>query len=183
MNKQLQQAVDCLHVGGIISYPTEAVFGLGVDPDNYQAIAKLLAIKSRPKEKGLILVASHWQLLSDYVDFDALNEIQLQKVLVSWPGPTTWIIPLKKPRPWLSGSFNSLAVRVSDHELVQSLCRLYGKPLVSTSANRSGQEPAINKDEVEVIFSDGISYVVDGQVGPLTQPTQIFDALSGKRLR
>lgn len=183
MDKQLEQAVASLKQGGVIAYPTEAVFGFGVDPDNTKAIADLLSLKSRPKEKGLILVASHWQQLQDYVDFDALEAPQLARVLASWPGPCTWIMPCKSSRPYLSGDFDSLAVRVSAHQVVQNLCVAYGKPIVSTSANRSGEAPALTSAEVHAAFPEGVAFVVDEKVGTLAQPTQIIDALTGEKLR
>ncbi|MRE47193.1 L-threonylcarbamoyladenylate synthase type 1 TsaC, partial [Escherichia coli] len=67
---------------------------------------------------------------------------QKQAMFATWPGPVTWVIPAKASTPkWLTGQFDTLAVRVTTHELVKKLCREYGKPLVSTSANLSGLEP------------------------------------------
>ncbi|MCU7375019.1 Sua5/YciO/YrdC/YwlC family protein [Paucibacter sp. O1-1] len=70
--------------GGVIAYPTEAVFGLGCDPDNDSAIAKLLAVKQRPWQKGLILVASSFEQLLPYIDITQLSESQLQFAQSKW---------------------------------------------------------------------------------------------------
>lgn len=183
LKSPLQLSVTCLQAGGVIAYPTEAVFGLGCDPDNSQAIERLLTLKTRPKAKGLILVASDWQQLQPFVDFKALSDLQLERVLSSWPGATTWIIPSTTASPWLSGQFNSLAVRVSSHPVVQQLCRAFGKPIVSTSANLAGQQPAKTELELVTSFGDSLDYIYHGQIGSLNQPTKIIDALTSECLR
>lgn len=167
----------------VIAYPTEAVFGLGCDPDSEQAVNALLALKQRPWEKGLILIAADYQQLLPYIDDSALSEPQRAAIFASWPGPVTWVIPARPETPrLLTGRFSSLAVRVSDHPLVQQLCRQYGKPLVSTSANLSGQEPCRNADEVMQQFGAAFPVLV-GSVGGRLNPSEIRDALTGEQIR
>ncbi len=116
----LQQAVDVLQRGGVIAYPTEGVFGLGCDPDNQAAMLRLLAIKQRPIEKGVILIAANYEQLRPYIDEDQLTEQQLLQVLASWPAPLTWVMPASVDTPnWVRGQFDTVAVRVSNHPLVQ----------------------------------------------------------------
>ena len=79
MTENLQQACQILRSGGVIAYATEAVFGLGCDPDNEIAVHKLLQIKQRPIEKGLILIAASWEQLAPYLDVSLLTEEQLQR--------------------------------------------------------------------------------------------------------
>ncbi len=101
----------------------------------------------------------------------------------TWPGPVTWVIPANKSTPkWLTGQFDTLAVRVTDHQLVKTLCRLYGKPIVSTSANLTGQEPCRTTSEVIEQFK-GIIPVLDGLVGGRLNPSEIRDAKTGKLYR
>ena len=188
ITEELKQAIAALKKGGVIAYPTEAVFGLGCDPDNIQAISQLLTLKSRPKEKGLILIASHWQQLQPYVDFNALTPTQLHKVLASWPGAYTWVLPKTSTakiaeHQWISGQFNSIAVRVSAHPLVQQLCQQYNKAIVSTSANLTGQPPATTATMVEQIFRGQLDYILAGKLGGRSNPSTITDAISGKQLR
>ncbi|AJI85404.1 telomere recombination family protein [Yersinia rochesterensis] len=167
----------------VIAYPTEAVFGLGCDPDSEKAVNALLALKQRPWQKGLILIAANYEQLKPYVNDAALSDAQREAIFSCWPGPVTWVIPARPETPrWLTGSFDSLAVRVSDHPLVQQLCSQYGKPLVSTSANLSGQEPCRTTEEVRIQF--GVSLpVFTGLVGGRLNPSEIRDALTGKQFR
>jgi L-threonylcarbamoyladenylate synthase len=182
MSSSIQQAVDAVRDGGVIAYPTEAVYGLGCDPDNIQAVQKILYLKQREKSKGLILIASDVEQLLPYLA--RLPEEAKHRVLASWPGPFTWLWPARESTSdWLRGDFSTLAVRVSAHPLVRELCQAVGKPLVSTSANLSGQPPARTAAEVFEQFDDSIDFVLEGQVGPSTSPTEIRDALTGKLIR
>lgn len=178
---QLREAARALRRGGIIAYPTEAVFGLGCDPGNQEAVLRLLALKHRSISKGLILVAAHFDQLTPWV---ALSEKNLPSwVLQSWPGPHTWLLPATATPGWLTGTHRSLAVRVSAHPLVSRLCETWGGALVSTSANPAGKHPARDRLGVRRVLPQGIDYILPGQVGSLTQPTPIRDALTGVWIR
>ncbi|CAM4184520.1 MULTISPECIES: L-threonylcarbamoyladenylate synthase [Shewanella] len=176
--------VETVLQGGVIAYPTEAVYGLGCDPDNDEAIQKLLDLKQRPWQKGLILVASDFSQLTPYIDCSVLTEAQMQSAFDKWPGPFTFIMP-KHPglSSLLSGQFDSLAVRVSNHPGVQALCQALGKPIVSTSANLTGEEPALTPEEVIRQFDGKIDGLVAGSLGAEPKPSTIIDVISGKILR
>ncbi|AKF36455.1 L-threonylcarbamoyladenylate synthase type 1 TsaC [Yersinia enterocolitica] len=179
----LSDVLQALQQEEVIAYPTEAVFGLGCDPDSEKAVNALLALKQRPWQKGLILIAANYEQLKPYVDDAALTDSQRETIFSVWPGPVTWVIPTRPETPrWLTGSFDSLAVRVSDHPLVQQLCSQYGKPLVSTSANLSGQEPCRTTEEVRIQFGSSLP-VLAGLVGGRLNPSEIRDALTGKQFR
>jgi len=170
--------------GGVIAYPTEAVYGLGCDTDNDTAIQKLLAVKQRPWQKGLILVASDFQQLLAYVDESQLTAEQLEFAFSKWPGPFTFVMPIKaQVSKYLCGEFDSIAVRVSAHAGVQALCRALNKPLVSTSANLAGEDPALTAAEILADFTGKIDALVLGELGEQRQPSTIIDARSGKILR
>ncbi|MDN0110539.1 L-threonylcarbamoyladenylate synthase type 1 TsaC [Yersinia mollaretii] len=167
----------------VIAYPTEAVFGLGCDPDSEKAVNALLTLKQRPWQKGLILIAANYEQLKPYVDDSSLSDSQRETIFSCWPGAVTWVIPARTETPrWLTGSFDSLAVRVSDHPLVQQLCLQYGKPLVSTSANLSGHEPCRTDEEVRIQFGPSLPVLL-GKVGGRLNPSEIRDALTGKQFR
>lgn len=172
-----------LNDGQVIAYPTEAVFGLGCDPDNEQAVQSLLDLKQRPWDKGLIVIAAHYQQLESYIDDTSLSKQQRLQILSGWPGPITWIMPASKRTPkWLTGQFRSLAVRVSDHPVVQQLCLAYGKPIVSTSANLSGQPPARTAAEVFSQFGKDFP-TINLPVGDRSNPSEIRDAMTGQLIR
>ena len=181
---ELQLVLQALQQGSVIAYPTEAVYGLGCDPDNEAAVLALLAIKQRPVEKGLILVAANYSQLLPYVDDKAIPLEKRYQIFSSWPGHISWVLPASKAAPkWITGQFNTIAVRVSAHPVVQQLCSAYGKPLVSTSANLSGQPAITDKAELERSLGDKLSAIMPGPLGGATQPSQIRDAISGDIVR
>ncbi|MDG3086724.1 L-threonylcarbamoyladenylate synthase [Vibrio hannami] len=180
----LEQAVFALKSGEVIAYPTEGVFGVGCDPDSPEAIQKLLDIKQRPVEKGLILIAASYEQVLPYIDETQLSQEQLEEIHSNWPGPVTWVIPVsKKVTAYVSGQFSSVAVRVTDHPLVQELCLAYGKPITSTSANLTGQPPCMTTEEVVDQLGDTGVVVLEGKTGGRDKPSEIRDAKTGKVLR
>lgn len=180
----LNEALSALHQGRVIAYPTEAVYGLGCDPDLESAVESILSLKQRPRHKGMILIAASYQQLRDYVDDSALSAERLAEIQASWPGPVTWVMPKSTHCPdWISGDFDSVAVRVTDHPLVVALCEAFGKPLISTSANPAGESPAVTAAEVTAMFGEEFGYVLDGATGGERQPSRIFNAIDGQQLR
>ncbi|MEZ8144476.1 threonylcarbamoyl-AMP synthase [Enterovibrio norvegicus FF-33] len=180
----VEQCVAALARGEVIAYPTEGVFGVGCDPDNVQAVQALLSVKERIKAKGLILIAANLAQLDGYIDLDALSDSVKADVLATWPGPVTWVMPAgKNITDWVTGQFDTVAVRVSDHPDVQALCVAYGKPITSTSANLSGKEPCRTVEEVVNQLGDRVPCVLNGIIGGRDKPTEIRDARSGKVLR
>ena len=179
-----QTALSTLRAGGVIAYPTEAVWGLGCDPANEAAVMKLLALKQRPVEKGMILIAANTAQLEGWVKLDALADDRRQTVLESWPGANTWIIPAGPRTPhWITGTHESVAVRVSAHPLVRALCEAWGGPLVSTSANLAGHPPARSRDQLDPTLLAQLDGLLDGATGGLPQPTRIRIAATGQVLR
>ena len=171
-----------LKQGGVIAYPTEAVWGLGCDPHNEGAVHRLLGLKTRPVEKGLILVASSIHQLAGLTA--SLSEQQMTQLSASWPGPHTWLIPATPDIPlWIRGQHSSVAVRVSAHPLVQALCESFGGPLVSTSANPQGLPEARSAAEVQHYFGDELDGLAPGEVGDSSSPSSIRDLITGETIR
>jgi L-threonylcarbamoyladenylate synthase len=180
----LSDAPTALRAGGVIAYPTEAVWGLGCDPRQETAVMRLLQIKRRPVDKGVIVVATGLEVLHDWLDLAALPPERLDAVRASWPGPNTWILPASDRAPaWITGRHRGIAVRISAHPLVSQLCRAWNAPLVSTSANLAGMPPARTRAELDPALLSSIDGLIDGETGWLAQPTPIRDALSGEILR
>ncbi|WP_251977362.1 L-threonylcarbamoyladenylate synthase [Salinicola avicenniae] len=175
-------ATVALRAGGIIAYPTEGVWGLGCDPDDERALAALIALKGRASEKGLILIAGDIAQLMPWLE--GVDEAAMARLRASWPGPNTWLIPDNgRALPLLRGAHPTLAVRVSDHPLVQSLCAAWGGPLVSTSANRAGEPAAMSAAEVRATFGDRLEAVVEGPLGGRDRPSTIRDLMTNRILR
>lgn len=180
----LTEAAVVLHAGGVIAYPTEAVWGLGCDPFDENAVHRLLEIKQRPVDKGLILIAASLPQLDGMVDWNALPQVRRDAVFASWPGPHTWIVPAATRVPrWITGAHNGVAVRVSAHRTVTGLCEAFGGALVSTSANPAGAPAPRTLESIDDRLQAEIDGIVPGQTGEMLRPTTIRDALSGAEIR
>jgi len=178
----LRRAARILRHGGLVAYPTEAVFGIGCDPDDPAALYRLLALKNRPAYKGFILIADDFSRLRPYVEVDGVGD--LAKVLRTWPGPVTWLLPASvRTGPLITGGHPTVAVRVTAHPLAAALCRHVNGPLVSTSANIAGNSPARTALRVRCQFGGTAGYVLCGTVGGMPAPSEIRDAASGRVLR
>jgi len=185
VTNQIEQAVKVLQQGGVIAYPTEAVYGLGCDPENLDAVKKILEIKQREKEKGLILIASNFEQLRNYLK--PLDKETEEKLLSAWSQSEraiTWLVPVKQEvSVYLKGQFDTLAVRVSNHPVVKDLCDTFGRAIVSTSANISTQEAARTSQQVKEIFNSNVDFIVEGETDINAQPSEIRDALTNKVIR
>ncbi len=179
---RLRHAAGLLARGGVIAHPTEAVYGLACDPLNAGAVLRLLDLKQRPVEKGLILVASDMAQLRPFLA--PLSDALLARVSASWPGPVTWLLPAREETPsWLRGTHASLAVRVSAHPLTRELCAAFGGALVSTSANPAGRPPARTALRVRRYFDARLDAILAGALGGQARPTEIRDAATGALIR
>jgi L-threonylcarbamoyladenylate synthase len=183
MNRwQLTQAARAIQCGGIVAYPTEAVFGLGCDPLNPDAVLRLLELKQRPMDKGLILIAADLGQLTPFIaPLSAEDEALLAQ---TWPGPHTWLLPARAHTPrWLRGQYDTIAVRVTAHPLAAALCRAAGQALVSTSANPTSKPPATNPLRVRQYFPRGLDTILSGATGGESGPTPIQDFTTKKLIR
>jgi L-threonylcarbamoyladenylate synthase len=180
---QLHRARQLLQQGGVIAYPTEAVWGLGCDPWNQSAVERILTLKKRPVEKGMILVACSVQQVRFLLDL--LPEKLQREAESHWPGPVTCLLPdINRQIPeWVRGDHTTIAVRVSDHPVVRALCITADMPLVSTSCNPAGQEPARDITQVSRYFEDQLDWIVPGELGGNPKPSRIIDIVTGQQLR
>ncbi len=179
----IERAVVALKAGRVIAYPTEAVFGLGCDPDNESALQSVIDVKGRDSHKGLILIASSQHQLREFIA--PVSAVQQETLDAHWPGPVTFVVPAntRNSNSLLSGYRDTLAVRVSTHPVVIQLCDQFGSAIVSTSANLSGQEALRSAQEVRTAFGNKLDVVIDANVGTLNEPTKIIDLRSSERLR
>lgn len=181
-DQEVDIAIQHLNMGEVIAYPTESVYGLGCDPFNPKAVSCLLQLKKRDVGKGLILVTHDFATVESLVQ--PIEPFLLSQVYSTWPGPFTWVFPATEAAPkWVTGNNESIAIRISAHPIIQALCKAHGGPIISTSANRSGEIPATCARTVKIMFGDQINYLIHGNVGRLQKPTTIKDAITGETLR
>jgi L-threonylcarbamoyladenylate synthase len=182
--RTINEAAEVFQWGGIIAYPTEAVFGLGCDPDNDSAINKLLSLKKRPVDKGLIILASDYSQLQPYIDESKITKLQKLQILSRWPGAITQVLPAHKMvSPLLSGAFDSIAVRITEHPDVIALCRKTNKGIISTSANLSGHPAVKTWQKISQQFPMQLDYVIKKETLGFDTPSTIIDGITGKVLR
>lgn len=182
MTDPFDRAAGLVRDGGVIAYPTEAVYGLGCDPSNEDAVMRLLGIKSRSVFEGLILIAASVAQLEPFIE--PLTPAIESLVMPTWPGPHTWVVPARADTPlWLRGRHSGIAVRVTAHPAAAALCERAGTALVSTSANLHGEAPARTAAEAGDMFGDSVDYIVPGDTGGQERPSAIRDAVSGVVVR
>lgn len=182
LSHKIKVATQSLSAGGVIAYPSEAVWGLGCDPFNHDAVSRLLALKQRPVGKGLILVASSIEQFAPYLE--GLDTALRARLESSWPGPTTWLVPDNHFAPWwIRGDFTSVALRVSAHPVIGQLCRSFAGPIVSTSANRTGKPPCKWPWQLRRQWGEQLDWIVHGNLGGASKPTEIRDLVSDKVVR
>lgn len=180
ISQAIQKACRALDRGGVIAYPTEGVFGLGCLPDDFNAVSRILDIKKRDPEKGLVLIAAEISQLDQWINL-AGKEFRLAS---SASNPVTWIVPAAEDVPsWIRGSHTGIAVRVTAHPVAKALCEAAGSPLVSTSANISGRPPTRNALVLRRNLGTLVDYIVPGECGQSRGPSEIRDIKSGQTLR
>ncbi|MFK0571390.1 L-threonylcarbamoyladenylate synthase [Endozoicomonas sp.] len=179
----VSQAGRVIRNGGVIAYPTEAVWGLGCDPWNRQAVYRVLELKQRPVEKGVILAGSSEDQFTALLD--PLSPKERARLKSTWPGPYTWLIPDPDgwAPDWVRGQFDTVAVRISAHPIVKALCEATGHPIVSTSANLAGKEPLLTFSAIEEEFGGLLDAIVPGDTGEQKIPSIIQDLRSGELVR
>lgn len=168
--------------GGVIGYPTEAVYGLGCFPSDTRAIERLLDIKRRSWRKGLLLIAAD---LDQVERWAILPRGDLgRRIESTWPGPTTWILQARAHVPdAITGGRDTVAMRVTDHPIGRALCERATMPIVSTSANISREAPIRHPLVLHRKLGRKLDYIVPGPLGGRLLPTAIRDGSSGRVIR
>ncbi|MCA9644340.1 MAG: threonylcarbamoyl-AMP synthase [Myxococcales bacterium] len=173
--RKIRRAVDALESGKVIGYPTDTVYGLGCDLFNKKAIDRLHQIKMMPKDKRLAFVCPDLSEAAKYVVLDDYAYRILKKYL---PGPYCFILEATREVPKIvQTNRKTVGVRIPDNEVALALTRELGRPIISTTAAREGEEPSPDPRDVDVTFPQA-EMVLDGGPGGLN-PTTVID-LTGK---
>lgn len=179
---KIHSAAQQVQQGGVIAYPTEAVYGLGCHPKAEQAIQRILKIKRRPWQKGLILVASTIEQIKPYLSEE--GQALINCFNEQHKRPVTWLLPAsEEASPLLRGQHEKIAVRLSSNPFVKALCDAANSALVSTSANRAGQPEMKTAEEVRSKMGAELDVIIVGPTGGHTRPSSIIDAQTREVLR
>lgn len=166
----------------MVAYPTEAVWGLGCDPFSETAVRKILRLKGRSVDKGLILIADHAERFTAFLQ--GLAPDHIQRFSAVYDKPTTWLVPDNGVAPsWIIGQHDTLALRVIRHPVATALCQAFGGPLVSTSANPQGLPAATTALKVKTYFGQRIDFLTPGIVGRARNSSEIKHLLTGEVIR
>jgi tRNA threonylcarbamoyl adenosine modification protein (Sua5/YciO/YrdC/YwlC family) len=169
--RKIRRAVDALEAGEVIAYPTDTVYGLGCDLMNKKAIDRLYQIKQMDRSHQLAFICHD---LSDIARY-AIVENQAYRVLRHFlPGPYCFILEATREVPKLVQSKRkSVGIRVPDHAVTRALAHELGRPIISTTAAKAGEEPFVDPDELDSAFK-GLALVLDGGAGGMV-PTTVID--------
>ena len=172
MKREIKKAIKVLNSGGIILYPTDTIWGIGCDATNSSAIKKIFKIKNRKSDKSLICLMKDLKMLRKYVS----NIPRKAELLINKTNPTTIIYKNPKIIPKiLVTKENTLAIRIPNHEFCNQLIANMGKPIVSTSANISGDETPLCFSEIKNSILEGVDHVVNLQKEKTTSmPSTIY---------
>ena len=181
MKASISDAVLALRGGGVVCHACEGVWGFACDSFNEEAVRRILTIKKRQPDKGLIVIADHPSKFAPEIEH--LTDPIASKVHASWPGHTTWLLPNVQFPQWITGEHQTVAARVPDHAQALELAREWGKPLVSTSANVEGDPPCTTEKEAHNRFGKLVDVVLSGSIGEAQGSSQIIDAETGEIIR
>ena len=177
----LNRLTRAIAAGAVFGYPTDTIWGFGCDPLNPQSVARLLQIKQRKVEKGLILLTSDLRYCEPFIRLAAGQRAMLETPAAT---PTTWLVEASdRCPPWIRGIYPTVAIRVTDHPLVRFLCERLRLPLVSTSANRGGKSTVRSALQLRRQFADEVDFIVTGFNTGGGRASEIKSLASGNILR
>ncbi len=158
MKSDIEKAIETLKRGGVILYPTDTIWGLGCDATNDKAVQKIYKIKKRKETKAMVVLVNSVDKINNYID--KVPELALE-LIQSSNQPTTIIYEnAQNLAPTLIGADNSIAIRVTNEIFSKELCKTFGKPIVSTSANTSGLNAPRNFSEISQEILLSVDYIV-----------------------
>ncbi len=156
----LEKAVKIINSGGVVAFPTDTVFGIGALIKNKKAVERIYALKKRPKNKPLQILAAD---LEQALPLGHFSKKALALAKSSWPGPLTLVVRKKKKVPaWVVSGGKTVGIRIPDHKIAIALLKQSG-PLAATSANISEEKPALNAIDIKKALPE-IDFILPGKV-------------------
>jgi len=179
ISEALKKASVIIKKGGVVAYPTETFYGLGVKYDDISALKKLYGIKYRSWNKALPLIIGEGRELDLIASDMTVSAEKLAKKF--WPGPLTLLLPARPDiSEFITANTGKIAVRIPGASFALDLARSLGFPITATSANISGMPPADTAEDVIKYFGDALDLIVDCGKTPGGKPSTIVDASDQK---
>lgn len=173
-----EAALAAISAGGIVAYPTDTLYGIGCDATSAQAIKKLRALKRRDAAKPLSILVSDFAALEHHCNLTAEQARIVQELL---PGPYTFILPLKKRLP--ASKTLEIGIRVPEHAFMRAISKSLKLPIITTSANLSGEKDAAELRGVAPEILSGCDLAIDGGKCKYAQGSTVIDLIRMKVLR
>ena len=156
--EDLNKALETLKQGGVILYPTDTIWGIGCDATNPEAVEKVFALKGREKSKSMLILLHNDNQLASYVQ--EIPEVAYELIEASDRPMTIIYSKAKNLAHNAIAEDGSIGIRVVDHPFCQQLLQRFRKPIISTSANISGEPSAATFDEISEEIKQGVDYIV-----------------------
>ncbi len=175
----LAQAVSALAADEVVAYPAETMYGLGVNPMSPLAIERLFEVKGRPESNPIpVIVADEDQMLALVRETSTETRKLMEKF---WPGPLSLVLPRARVVPdVLTAGRDDICIRCPASPVARALCARYGRGITSTSANRSGEPPIQNVEDLKLM---GVSVAINVGTLDAGPPSTIYDVASKAVLR
>ena len=175
-DNQVDQVVEILSRGGVIAYPTDTLYGIGCDVLNQKAIKKVFELKGRDFKKPLSIACADFKMIEQFATVSIKTKKIVKKLL---PGPYTIILPKREViSDLVTAGSEMVGVRIPDHNLCLSIIRKFGRPIITTSANLSGEKSITKYDDIIL----PVDFIVRGKC-KYNQPSTVIDAINKKILR
>jgi len=173
LQREIEKGVKILQKGGVIAFPTDTVYGLGADAFNATAVERIYEIKNRPMHRQLPLLIADVEQLTTLAK--PIPEIAWFLAKRFWPGGLTLVLPKTDSLPVYLAPEYTIAVRVPDHPVCLALIQHLGNPIIGTSANISGQPPALTAEEVRQQLGGKIDFIINGGKCPGGKESTVVD--------
>jgi L-threonylcarbamoyladenylate synthase len=173
LQREIERGVKILQKGGVISFPTDTVYGLGADAFNNTAVERIYEIKNRPKHQQLPLLINDMEHLITLAD--PIPEIAWFLARRFWPGGLTLVLPKRGSVSAYLAPGPTIAVRVPDHPVCLALIQRLGNPIIGTSANISGQPVALTAEKVGQQLGEKIDFIINGGKCPGSKESTVVD--------
>jgi L-threonylcarbamoyladenylate synthase len=177
----LLEAAKWIRAGGVVAIPTDTLYGLAADPFRADAVDRLFAVKGRPADRAVPLIAADTDQVSAHLG--TLSAAGARLAAYFWPGPLTLLLAAPPTLvPGVTGGTGRVGVRVPNDEVARAICRAAGRPLTATSANLTGQPATADPDDVERTLGDRLDLLIDAGRTPGGPPSTIVDVVQAPSL-